>query len=182
MRWDDRLGDLFDDLEQQADGLALSQRDAEVAELARAEYAQVDLASRLHGSVGRRLLLDVEGFGILEGDVSRVGDGWLLLHSGAQESVVRLAAAGSLRGLAERGVPEQARPVTARLGLASALRRVAEAQVETVLHRVDATTTRGRLLRVGVDFLDLRTETDGAGTAGSTQTVPFAALAVLRTS
>jgi hypothetical protein len=180
MRWDDRLGDLFDDLEQQADGLVLSQRDAEVAELARAEYAQVDLASRLHGSIGRRLLLDVQGFGMLEGDLSRVGVGWCLLGSGAQEWLVRLAATGSLRGLAERGIAVQARPVTARLGLASALRRVADDRAEVVLHRVDGTTTRGRLLRVGVDFLDLRTETDGTGPAGGVQTVPLAALAVVR--
>jgi hypothetical protein len=180
MRWDDRLGDLFDDLEQQADGLDLSRRDAEVAELARAEYAQVDLASRLHGSIGRRLVVDLEGFGVLDGEVNRVGEGWCLLSSGAQEWLVRLAATRSLRGLAERGVPAQARPVTARLGLASALRRVAEAQVEVALHRVDASTTRGRLLRVGVDFLDLRTETDGTGPAGPVQTVPLAALAVVR--
>ena len=31
--------DLFDDLEQQAEGLALTERDAAVAELGRAEYA-----------------------------------------------------------------------------------------------------------------------------------------------
>ena len=181
MRWDDRLGDLFADLEQQADGLALSQRDAEVAELARAEYAQVDLVSRLHSSIGRRLLLDVEGFGVLEGELSRVGEGWCLVGSAGQEWLVRLAATGSLRGLAERGVPVQARPVTARLGLASALRRVAEAQADVVLHRVAGATTRGRLLRVGADFLDLRAEGDGSGPSGSVQTVPLAALAVVRT-
>jgi hypothetical protein len=189
MRWDDRLGELFDDLEQQAEGLALSQRDAEVAELARAEYAQVDLAARLHGSLGRRLVLEVEGFGVLDGVLSRVGSGWCLLGTGSREWLVRLAATGSLRGLVERGLPAEGRPVTARLGLASALRRVAETQAEVVLHRVDGTTMRGRPLRVGADFLDLRTDADGAGpesagpdSAGpdSVRTVPFSALALVR--
>ena len=36
MRWEERLLDLFDDLEQQADGLALAERDALVAEQSRA--------------------------------------------------------------------------------------------------------------------------------------------------
>lgn len=182
MRWDDRLGDFFEDLEQQADGLALSQRDAEVAELARADFAQVDLAARLHASIGHTLLLEVEGLGVLDGVLTRVGSGWCLLGSGPQEWLVRLAATASLRGLAERGVPAQARPVTARLGLGSALRRIAEAQVEVVLHRVDGTATRGRLVRVGADFLDIRRDADGAGPADSVQTVPFSAVAAVRTS
>ena len=59
MRWEERLLDLFDDLEQQADGIALAERDALVAEQSRAEYAAVTLADRLHASVGTRLLLDV---------------------------------------------------------------------------------------------------------------------------
>ena len=63
MRWDERLGGLFDDLEQQAEGLALVERDAEVAEQSRAEYAQVDLAGRALASTGRRLLVAVAGVG-----------------------------------------------------------------------------------------------------------------------
>src|SRR4051794_10210086 len=61
MRWEERLLDLFDDLEQQAEGLALIGRDAEVAELSRAEYAQVDLADRLHASEGRSVRFGVNG-------------------------------------------------------------------------------------------------------------------------
>ncbi len=182
MRWDDRLGALFDDLEQQADGLALTLRDAEVAELARAEYAQVDLEARLHASLGRVLVLDIEGPGVLEGALRRVGAGWLLLGTGGQEWLVRLAAIWSLRGLAEGGVAVPARPVTARLGIGSALRRIAEDRLEVVLHRRDATTSRGRLVRVGADFLDLDTGAEEAGTAGHLHTVAFHAVAALRTS
>ena len=71
MRWEERLLDLFDDLEQQAEGLALAERDALVAEQSRSEYAAVALADRLHASVGTRLLLDVGGFGALDGRLVR---------------------------------------------------------------------------------------------------------------
>jgi hypothetical protein len=182
MGWDERLGELFDDLEQQADGLALSQRDAEVAELARAEYAQVDLEARLHASLGRWLLLDVQGAGMLEGTLSRVGAGWCLLAREGQEWLVRLAATLSLRGLAERGAPARARPVTARLGLGSALRRVAEDRVDVVLQRVDGTVLRGRLVRVGVDFMDLAAGGEAVGSPAPVLAVPFQAVAALRTS
>jgi hypothetical protein len=182
MRWDLRLGELFDDLEQQADGLALAQRDAEVAELVRAEYAQVDLEARLHASLGGRLLLDVEGAGVLDGTLTRVGAGWCLLGAHGREWLVRLAATRSLRGLAERAVAVRARPVTSRLGLGSALRRVAEDRDEVVLHRTDGTTSRGRLVRVGVDFVDLGAADDGAESTGLAQTVPLHAFAALRTS
>jgi hypothetical protein len=179
MRWDDRLGDLIDDLEQQADGLALAQRDAEVAELARAEFAQVELCTRLHGSLGRRLLLDVGGLGVVEGVLRRVGSGWCLIDGGAQEWLVRTGGVRSLRGLADRGLPAPALPVTARLGMGSALRGLADAHVEAVLHRVDGAVRRGRLERVGADFLDLRT---GEAGAGYLEAVPFQAVAAVRTS
>jgi hypothetical protein len=178
MRWDHRLGDLLDDLEQQADGLALAQRDAEVAELARAEFAQMELATRLHGSLGRRLLLDIGGVGVLDGVLSRVGSGWCLLDTGAREWLLRTGAVRSLRGLAERGLVPQVLPVTARLGMGSALRSLAGARVEVVLHRVDGVLTRGHLERVGADFLELRA---GDGAAGYLETVPFDALAAVCT-
>jgi hypothetical protein len=174
MRWRDRLWDVLDDLEQQAEGLALAARDAEVAEQSRAEYARVDLPARLHGSLGRRLSLGVRGVATLDGVLSGVGAGWVLVEVGAAEWVVPLDGIVSLRGLAERGVPLEARPVTARLGLASALRRVAEERDEVLLHRVDGSLDRGVLTRVGADFVELR--------ARDTEVVPFSALAAVRSS
>jgi hypothetical protein len=172
MRWRDRLGDVLDDLEQQAEGLALAARDVEVAEQSRAEYAHVDLSARLHGSLGRRLRLAVRGVAPLEGALSGVGVGWVLLDMGAAEWVVPLAAVVSWRGLADRGVPAETRPITARLGLASALRRVAEERDEVLLHCVDGSLTRGVVTRVGADFVELRVR--------DTEVVPFAALAAVR--
>ena len=174
MRWRDRLWDVLDDLEQQAEGLALAARDVEVAEQSRAEYARVDLSARLHGSLGRRLALGVRGVDGLDGVLSGVGAGWVLVDVGAADWVVPLDAVVSLRGLADRGVPVEARPVTARLGLASALRRVAEERAEVLLHRVDGSLDRGVLTRVGADFVELR--------ARETEVVPFAALAAVRSA
>ena len=181
MRWDNRLAGhfdgLFDDLEQQAEGLALGARDADVAEQRRWEYAQVDLPSRLFASVGDRLLVSVAGVGAVDAWLRRAGDGWLLLDAGSQEWIVRLAAVGSLRGLADRAVAAPARSVTARLGLGSALRGVAETRADAVLHRTDGSLLRGVLGRVGADFVEVRT-----GEAGTVEVVPFGALAAVRTT
>ena len=181
MRWDDRLNGhvdgLLDDLEQQAEGLALGARDAEVAEQRRWEYAQVDLASRLFASVGARLLVSVAGVGTVDGTLRRAGDGWCLLDAGSQEWILRLAAVGSLRGLADRGVAAQARPVTARLALGSALRGVAGSRTDVVLHGLDGTLLGGVLGRVGADFVEVR-----VGEAGAVEVVRFGALAAVRTT
>ena len=174
MRWDEGL---FDDLEQQAEGLALAARDAEVAEQTRAEYARVDLDSRLHGSRGARLLLEVAGVGRVDGVLARAGAGWCLLDDGRHDWLVVVSAIGSLRGLAERGIPAAVRPVTARLGLASALRGVAEARGEVLVHRADGSTVRGGVGRVGADFLEVLV---GEPRAGYAETVPLAAVTAVR--
>ena len=53
MVWDERLFDLLDDLEGQAEALYAAERDAELADRSRAEYASVTLESRLMASTGR---------------------------------------------------------------------------------------------------------------------------------
>lgn len=179
MRWDDGLAGLFDDLEQQAEGLALVERDLEVAEALRAEYAQVDLVSRLHGSLGAPLRLAVTGVGLVEGELRRAGDGWCLVDTGQREWVVRLPAVSSVRGLTDRGVVASARPLTARLGLASVLRGLVELRAESVLHRTDSTMLQGRLGRVGADFVEFAVAGEGAGYL---EVVPFAAVAAVRSA
>jgi hypothetical protein len=184
MRWEERLFDLFDDLEQQAEGLALTGRDAEVAELTRAEYAQVDLAARLHASVGRSVRLGVSGLGPVEARLARVGEGWCLLANSATEWLIRTAAIRSARGLSQHGRMEPARPLTARLGLTSALRGVAETRSSVVVHHLDATSQRGLLGRVGADFVELAVGDDAAAAApvGVVEVVPFCHLAAVLTS
>jgi hypothetical protein len=175
MRWDERLEGLFDDLEQQAEGLALSERDALVAEQRVAEYARVDLAARLHGSVGTRLGCEVVGVGRVEGGLSRVGDGWLLLETDHEEWLVRLYAVLALHGLSERAVAADLRRVTARLGVASALRQVAEDCAEVLVHLIDGRTLRVLLGRVGADFVEVA----DAGTR-QVSVLPFTAVAAVR--
>jgi len=177
MRWEERLGDLFDDLEQQAEGLALAERDAEVVEQSRAEYAQLELAARVHASVGRRLLIVVTGVGGLDGTLTRAGSGWLLLDDGRREWIVATPAVASLRGLSDRALGPEVRPLTARLGLTSALREVADARADAALHHRDGSLTRGTLERVGTDFVEVRV---GEDRRSHRLTVPVSALAAVR--
>ena len=101
MHWEERLLALFDDLEQQAEGLALAARDAEVAELGRAEYAHVDLTSRVHGSVRGRLALAVDGVGRMDVELVRAGADWCLVRDALHEWLVRYEL-GGLEGLVDR--------------------------------------------------------------------------------
>jgi hypothetical protein len=178
MGWEDQVDRLLDDLEQQAEGLALVERDALVAEQRPGEYAGVDLAARVHASVGVDVRLQVRGVGPLTGRVTRAGDGWLLLTGNGQDAVVRIAALTGARGLSPRAVSGTARAVAARLGLASALRGVAQDRSEVSVHLVDGSTRTGVLGRVGADFVEVAAS-PGAG-ARDLEIVPFAALSAVR--
>jgi hypothetical protein len=68
--------------------------------------------------------------------------------------------------------------VTARLGVGSALRRLAEAGGEVLLHRGDGSAARGVLGRVGADFVELRHASDDD--SGDVELVPYAAVTALR--
>jgi hypothetical protein len=179
--WERRLVDLFEDLEQQAEGAALTARDAEVAELARAEYAEVDLASRFHASVGNQVEVTAAHGLVLRGRIARVGGGWCLLVRGpadgggvVEEWLVVLTALLSARGVSSHARPESLRPLHARLGLGSVLRSLAETQDPVLLVRTDGERRQGRVGRVGKDFLEL--VDDGGGT----EVVPFTAVAAAR--
>ena len=176
VRWEERLLEVFDDLEQEAEGLALQARDAVAAERARELYSEVDLASRLHGSVGAVVELLVPGAGPVQGRLVRAGRDWCLVADGAtgHEWVVNLSGLLCVRGLASRAAAERVRPVTSRLGIASALRRLAAEPEPVVVTRSDGVVRRGRLLRVGSDFVELAAETGGS------EVLPVGALAVLR--
>ncbi len=190
MTWEQRLLDLFEDLEQQAEGVALSARDAEVAELARAEYSEVDLESRWHASVGQ--VVEVSGaHGLaVRGRVARVGCDWCLLAMEGEpsvadqaertaECVLALSAVVAARGLSPRARPPQLRPVTSRLGLGSALRGIAEERASVVLLRSDGARRRGVVGRVGRDFLELLGSEGADGADGATDLVPFSAVAAV---
>lgn len=165
MTWERPLSALLDDLEQQAEGAFAAERDAEVAERARTEYAGVTLAARMMAAVGHDVAMRVTGVGELAGRLARVADGWCLLEAGDREQVVTLGAVAAVRGLPAGAVPVEAWPVTARLGLGSALRRLAEEGGECGVRLRDGTAYDGRLGRVGADFTEVATTDQSAPVA-----------------
>jgi hypothetical protein len=184
MRWNA----LFEDMEAQ---LAAGERldfDAEVAERARADAAAVELADRLRGSLGLRIGIHLGSGTRLEGVLSHVGSQSLLLDEPRHQVLVPQSSAVRYSGLSRLAVTEQS-PVRRRLGLASSLRAlardrasltvlVAQGPAESMLH--------GVIDRVGRDFLDLAVTQAGedrrAANVRETATIPFAALAGLRSS
>lgn len=155
MAWEQELFALLDDLEQQASALYAAERSVEVADRSRAEYRSVTLASRLMASLDVEIAVDVAGIGPVGGVVDRVADGWCLLRGSARDWVVLLDAVTAVRGVSGRGVPEVAWPATARLGLASVLRGLAESAQPTVVHARTGTRYEGRVGRIGADFVEL---------------------------
>lgn len=152
---DERLFAFFDDLEQQARVLYDAERASELADRSRSEYAAVTLLSRLMASTDEELTLDVLGVGPVSGHLRRLGPDWCLLRAPGQDWVVRVAAVKAVEGASQRSVPEVAWSPVNRLGLGSALRRLADAGVECRLHALDGTTRTGTLGRVGADFAEL---------------------------
>ena len=173
MSWEEELFALLDDLEQQAEALYAAERDADLADRSRAAYREVTLASRLMASVGAEVRLDVTGVGAVAGVLDRVGDGWCLVAGPAQDWVVALRAVAGVTGAAERSVPEVAWSPVARLGLGSALRRIADAGERCVLRLTDGTAYDGLPRRIGADFVEV-------AVADRTVLVPFAALAAVQ--
>ena len=155
MSWEEELFAALDDLEQQAEALYEADRAAELADRSRAEYGAVTFASRLMASVGDDVALTVTGVGRVFGVLQRLGTGWVLLHGAGGDWVVHLDAIASVGGASRRSVPEVAWSPLTRLGLGSAMRRLADAGERCLVHLRDGTRLEGRVLRVGADFLEL---------------------------
>ena len=162
MGWDERLFDLLDDLEGQAEAMYAAERDAELADRSRAEYAAVTLAGRLMASVGRDVLLDLEGPGPVRGELRRVGTGWCLVSGDAGDWLVPVDAIVAAEGISDRAVPEIAWSTVARLGLGSALRRLADEGTACVVAMRSGARHEVVLTRVGKDFVEAETTGDRA--------------------
>jgi hypothetical protein len=172
--WDEELFAVLDELEQQAEALYDADREAEVADRTRAEYGAVTLASRLMASVESEISLEVTGLGRLAGTLRRVATGWLLLDAVGAEWVVLLDAVAAVGGASPRSVPEVAWSPITRLGVGSALRRLAEAGERCVVHRVDGGRSDGVVRRVGQDFCEVEVA------AGRIELVAFSAVAAVQ--
>lgn len=175
-RWEQSVLGMLDDLEMQAEGLQLAERAVEVGELSVAQYAEVELVGRLHGSVGRTVRVGTLDGLELHGRLTATGADWILVsdpHGGV--AFVQLTSVAVLVGLAPSALPDAARPLTARLTLRSALRGLAEDRRPCTVHLRGGRTVNGNLIRVGADFAVVRQ----SGT-GEQLTVPLAGIAVVR--
>ena len=177
MHWERALLELFDELETQASGLSQQARDDDVVDLARAEYAEVTLAERLHGAIGGPVTLHASGAVTVRGQLARVGQGCAALTSTDVPRVlhlVNLTHVLSVLTATPRAAAAASLPLASRLGLASAVRHLAD-EVDAVTVRLcDGRRVTGRLVRVGADFVELAPESR----AGETL-VPLAAVVTL---
>jgi hypothetical protein len=177
MSWEESVSAVFEDLEQQAEGLHLVERDAEVADRAAAEYSRVSLAARLHASLGRDLRVRIAGGRVVGGRLARVGDDWFLLVGGASEWVVRHGGVRAVAGLSARASSEDTWSVVDRLTLRSVLRRLAAAGDACLVHFGHDEHLEGRVGRVGRDFFELHV---GEGVEAVVHAVPTAGVAALQ--
>ena len=154
--WEEQLFSVLDDLEQQAEALYDAERDLDLADRSRSEYAQVTLTSRLMASLDVDVVLEVRGVGRVPGTLQRVGTGWCLLHDSRQDWIIRTEAIALVHGASSRSLPEVAWSPVTRLGLGSALRRIADAGERCLVHLVDGGRHDVVLTRVGKDFVEGR--------------------------
>lgn len=158
--WDEQLFSLFDDLEGQAAALYELERDAELVDRSRAEYTRVTLESRLMASAGDRLGITVVGVGRVEGELQRLGLGWCLVSGHAQDWIVLTRCIEVVQGASDRSIPEVAWSPLHRLGIGSALRRLAESQLRCVVHLASGGQHEAVVHRVGSDFVEIGTPSD----------------------
>ncbi len=177
MGWEESLFAVFDDLEQQAAGLHLGERDAEVADLTLAEYSRISLGSRLHASLDRELRVRLTGGHQVQGRLARVGEDWLLLVGPSSQWIVRHQGVVSLEGLSSRAEAEETWSVVDRLPLRAVLRGLASGAEPCLVQCVDDHRVQGRVGRVGRDFFELVV---GEGRDRTVRVVPVASVSAIQ--
>ena len=131
----------------------------------------------IDGAMARKMQRKDDFGAFLDSTLDRVADGWCLVAASGQEWVVPWAAIGALEGASDRAVPEVAWSPLTRLGLASALRRLADAGEPCVLRRTDGGAHVGVLRRVGRDFVEI---SEGEAPRERLGLVAFASLAAVQ--
>jgi hypothetical protein len=165
---------LFADLEARIVAEEAAEREGTVAELTRAEHASMSATDRLRAVLGAPLRLELLDGELLDGRLRRVAATWLLLDGrGVRGRVQHLVPLHAVAGVL--GVSRHAAPSTTRsdgLGLGTALRGLQRDRAR-VLVRTAASSTIGRIARVGGDHLDLD---DVERRDAPARLVPFSAL------
>jgi hypothetical protein len=183
VRWDE----LFQDLEAQLEAAEQAGLAGEIADRTRRESASVTLVARLRAHVGCRLALTVQGVEQpLHTDIVEVAAEWLLVREhGGRLSLIPTAALLGVTGLGGRSVGQLSVPtVTARLGLAHALRGLSRDRAALSVVLVDGSRLTGTLDTVGSDFVDLAEHPLDQPRRGrdirAVRCLPMSALALLR--
>lgn len=165
---------VIDDLEQQAEGLALRERDVEVADRARTEFGRVPVMARLHAQLDQRLRIRLLGGTEIDGTVERTGEDWFLISDDpGRHWLIRTAAVGVVTGASPRSLPDELLGVVRRLPLRSLLRGLATEPDPCGVLLTDGSRVDGRIGRVGQDFVET------VVTGGQVAVVPFEALAAV---
>lgn len=155
MRWTE----LFDDLEAQYAAQEADERRGEVAEHTRDSLGRVALAERYLADLGRRVQMRLRGGVPVEGTLSEIGHGWLVLADSAgarpRESLVVAANVLTVQGLSGRSDVGRPGRVQRTLGLRHVLRALSRDRATVRVHLVEGGTMTGTIDRVGADHLDL---------------------------
>ena len=147
MGWPDSGADV-------AAAAARSESDIQVSQLVPAEWAQITMADRLGGSMGRQLTVVGLDGSRHEGTLVEVGDDWLLLANGDTDTMLLLRAITTFSGLGDPTVSSD----TAWPSLPSAntlWREWCRGRRHIRVALVDGSVLAGRLVRVGRDTFDV---------------------------
>lgn len=163
MRWEK----LFADLEGAADDDALAERDALVNDLRDGERAETSWQQLTGGQV----VLDVVGFGRIEGEV--LSGNARLIHLRSQQAHLLVNPACVMAVLSSAQHAGTNSVVSAKLGWPTMFRLLQRDQDRVQVVRSDANSMSGTVDFVGADFVRIRDE------AGKTPMIPFAAIAAV---
>ncbi|HEU0132644.1 MAG TPA: hypothetical protein VFQ85_16795 [Mycobacteriales bacterium] len=182
----ERWAALFADLEAELDAAEAAELDAEVRDRARREVARLHLADRLAPAVGHPVTVTTLGAGTVRGTLADAAPEWLLLAGDpAGECLVPARAVLGIGGLGAASTePGTGGAARARLTLGYAVRALARARTPVAVTLLDGSALHGTLDRVGADFAELAEHPAGEarrpGLVRSVRTVPFAAIAAVR--
>lgn len=154
---DAELFDYLDDLEAEAESLAHRERVGDLSDRGHSEYHEVPLVARLMATRGHELSMEVRGVGPVQGELTRVGPDWCAVERSNVRWVIGLDAVTVVRGASARAVPLVAWGPADRLGLRSALRRLADSGQACTVHLRDGVRVEAGVRRVGADFVELLT-------------------------